>query len=137
FASEAEMPGGGYSGEILLREIFDHYRLPMTMSIVEGEVAQSGLYPEQAPRLEAIAREIFARPYVEVASHTYSHPFEWGRTVSADPYASDEPFHLPIPGYHIDLKREIGGSIDYINQRLSPDKPVSIVLWPGDCIAPP
>jgi len=142
FASRAEIPGGGFAGEVLLREIFDRYKLPMTMSVIEGEVARDGMYPKLSAELEPIARKIFARPYVEVASHTYSHPFEWGRTVSGaggGTHASegDEAFFLPIPGYKMDLRREIGGSIDYINRVLAPPgKPVSLMLWSGDCQPP-
>lgn len=143
FASRAEIPGGGYSGDVLLREIFDKYRLPMTMSVIEGEVGKSGMYPKLTPELEPIARKIFAQPYVEVASHTYSHPFQWARTVPGHEHDAriqegDEDFHLAIPGYKMDLNREIGGSIDYINKVLAPaDKPVKMLLWPGDCQAPP
>ena len=145
FASRAEIPGGGFSGEVLLREIFDRYRLPMTMSVIQGEVSRDGMYPKLSAELEPIARKIFARPYVEVASHTFSHPFEWGRTVPAQPAqadkaaagAGDEAYHLNIPGYTMDLKREIGGSIDYINRTLAPaGKPVSLLLWSGDCQPP-
>ncbi|WP_227461490.1 bifunctional glycoside hydrolase 114/ polysaccharide deacetylase family protein [Cupriavidus pauculus] len=141
FASKAEIPGGGYAGEVLLREIFDRYRLPMTMSVIEGEVGKAGMYPQLSAELEPIARKIFAQPYVEVASHTYSHPFEWQRTVAGKSDAKvvegDEDYHLRIPGYRMDLNREIGGSIDYINRVLSPNKPVKMLLWPGDCQAPP
>src|SRR3546814_6505229 len=38
-----------------------------------------------------LAREIFARPNVEPASHTYSHPFQWGFFRNYDP-ASEKPF---------------------------------------------
>ncbi|PVY77125.1 hypothetical protein C7414_10865 [Cupriavidus alkaliphilus] len=148
FASRAEIPGGGFSGEVLFREIFDRYRLPMTMSVIQGEVSRDGMYPKLAAELEPIARKIFAQPYVEVASHTFSHPFEWARTVPAQPAqpaqggnaaagAGDKPFHLNIPGYTMDLNREIGGSIDYINRSLAPaGKPVSLLLWSGDCQPP-
>ncbi|RZT36430.1 bifunctional glycoside hydrolase 114/ polysaccharide deacetylase family protein [Cupriavidus agavae] len=142
FASKAEIPGGGYSGEVLFREILDRYRLPTTMSVIEGETGKAGMYPKLSPELEPIARKIFAQPYIEVASHTYSHPFEWQRTVadqssSARTVEGDEDYHLKIPGYKMDLNREIGGSIDYINRVLSPNKPVKMLLWPGDCQAPP
>ncbi|MDF3839679.1 hypothetical protein P3W85_43100, partial [Cupriavidus basilensis] len=142
FASRAEIPGGGFSGEVLFREIWDHYRLPMTMSVIEGEVASDGMYPNLTAQLEPIARKIFAQPYVEVASHTFSHPFEWGRTVPGGTHSEnategDDDFHLAIPGYQLDLRREIGGSIDYINRTLAPaGKPVSMLLWSGDCQPP-
>lgn len=142
FASKAEIPGGGFAGDVLFREVFDRYRLPMTMSVIEGEVGKAGMYPKLSPELEPIARKIFAQPYVEVASHTYSHPFEWRKTVPGQQSDTkfnegDEDYHLKIPGYRMDLNREIGGSIDYINRVLSPNKPVKMLLWPGDCIAPP
>ncbi|MGT2493990.1 hypothetical protein ACU4GD_34560 [Cupriavidus basilensis] len=129
FASRAEIPGGGFSGEVLLARSSTATASPMTMSIIQGEVASDGMYPRLTAELEPIARKIFAQPYVEVASHTFSHPFEWGRTVpaatrpginngvaneGANEGAGD--FHLAIPGYRMDLRREIGGSIDYINR---------------------
>lgn len=145
FASRAEVPGGGFAGEVLLREIFDRYRLPMTMSVIEGETSPEGMYPKLSAALEPIARRIFARPYVEVASHTFSHPFVWARTGSTDRTATNgksvgeggEDYHLRIPGYVLDLDREIGGSIDYINRKLAPaGKPVRLLLWSGDCQVP-
>ncbi len=142
FASRAEIPGGGFSGEVLFREIFDRYRLPMTMSVIEGEVGASGMYPHLTQQLEPIARKIFAQPYVEVASHTYSHPFVWSRAlVGASAHAAEQAaareYYMPIPGYNVSLQREIQGSIDYINRVLAPaDKPVKMVLWPGDTQVP-
>lgn len=142
FASRAEIPGGGFSGEVLFREIFDRYRLPMTMSVIQGEVSPEGMYPNLSSQLEPIARKIFAQPYVEVASHTFSHPFTWARTAPGAHFTprdgeSEEDYHLRVPGYVMDLNREIGGSIDYINRKLAPaGKPVSLLLWSGDCQPP-
>ena len=40
---------------------------------------------------------------------------------------------LNVPGYTMDLRREIVGSSQYINERLAPpDKKVRILLWSGD-----
>ncbi|MDB1113845.1 PbsX family transcriptional regulator, partial [Pseudomonas extremaustralis] len=43
---------------------------------------------------------------------------------------------MAIPGYDkIDFRREIIGSRDYINQKLTtPEKPVKMVFWPGDAL---
>ncbi|GHD64112.1 bifunctional glycoside hydrolase 114/ polysaccharide deacetylase family protein [Jeongeupia chitinilytica] len=130
FVSRAELPGRPMSGTVMLNEVLKKYGLPATVSVIEGEVAPTGLYPKDAPAAEAIAREIFALPNVEIASHSYSHPFQWGKvnTDNADDY------HLEIPGYTIDLKREVFGSIDYINRRLAPPgKQTRVFLWTGDC----
>lgn len=137
FASLAERPGGLYAGEVLRDEVLKRYRLPTTMSIIEGEVGPSGLYPAISPRLEAVARDIYALPSVEVASHTYSHPFIW-RQAEAGTATKDGEYNLPIKGYRFSTEREIAGSADYINRNLAPaGKPVKILLWPGDCVATP
>lgn len=94
FASRAEFPGPEYSGEVLMQEVWERYGIPTTLSVIEGEVGPSGLYPKLTPRLEAIARKMFALPYVELGTHTYSHPFKWGRTVPGAPAQAGGRFRL-------------------------------------------
>lgn len=135
FVSRAERRGNPYAGQVVLDEILTEYELPHTVSVVEAEVGPAGLYPDQSPALERIAREIFRLPNVEVASHTYSHPFFWADAEAGktEPHGI-EPVHLRIPGYKFSLERDIAGSIDYVNTRLAPpDKKVKVLLWPGDC----
>ncbi|WP_394836733.1 endo alpha-1,4 polygalactosaminidase [Pendulispora rubella] len=136
FPSLAERHGYPYAGQVVLDELLRAYpQLPHTVSVVEGEVGPAGRYPEKSPALERIAREIFRLPNVELASHTYSHPFFWADAEAGktEPHGL-EPVHLPIPGYKFSLQRDIAGSVDYINKRLAPpDKKVKVVLWPGDC----
>jgi polysaccharide biosynthesis protein PelA len=142
FASRTEFPGPDYSGEALYRQIFTRYRVPMTLSVIEGEVGPAGIYPQISPRLEQIARKIFALPYVEIGTHTYSHPFDW-RAVDAktgeriDQGGGDTAFSLVIPNYNFNIDREISGSIDYINSRLAPPgKSTASLQWPGNCMPP-
>jgi peptidoglycan/xylan/chitin deacetylase (PgdA/CDA1 family) len=136
FPSLAERPGSPIAGRVLLEDVIEKYRLPTTMSVIEGEVAPHGLYPKLAAEMEGVARRIFALPYVEIASHTYTHPFEWHRaeaTRTGKGKIEDEAYHLQIPGYKFDLTREITGSIAYIRERLAPPgKPANIILWSGD-----
>jgi hypothetical protein len=142
FASRAEFPGPDYSGQALYNRIWTRYPIPTTLSVIEGEVGPDGLYPKISPRLEQIARQMFALPYVEIGTHTYSHPFAWeevdvntGRHV--DRGGSDAAFSLDIPGYRFNLDREIAGSIDYIDRRLAPPgKRVDVLQWSGDCMPP-
>ncbi len=138
FPSHAEVRGTPYSG----RQVLDDYIRPnpflTSVSIIEGEVGPKGMSPFLAKELEPIAQEIFADPKVEVASHTYSHPFY----MQPDKARQDEDFHaeyglrLNIPGYKtLDYKREIFGSRDYINSRLTTaKKPVKMIFWPGDAL---
>ncbi|WP_311221759.1 MULTISPECIES: bifunctional glycoside hydrolase 114/ polysaccharide deacetylase family protein [unclassified Acidovorax] len=135
FPSRAELPGSPIAARVLLKEIFEKYRVPQTMSVIEAEVAPHGLHPEMSAELEDIARRMFRLPHVEVASHTYSHPFLWDRTVKHGVFddSGEAAINLNLPGYTMDLRREIVGSSDYINRRLAPaGKPVKILLWSGD-----
>lgn len=136
FASGAERFGAPPSGQVLRDELLKKYPLPTTMSVIEGEIGENGLYPAKSAQLEGIARDIFALPWVEAASHSYSHPFHWGKAESN--LDNGESYHLAIPGYAYNVNREIGGSLDYINQRLTPkDKPAKVFLWTGNCVATP
>ncbi len=122
-------------GEIVRDEILERFRLPHTVSVIEGEVAPWGLYPERAERLEEVAMSIFALPNVEPASHSFSHPYYWKALIYGPAEAREAGYNLPIPGYRFSLERDIEGSIRYINERLAPgDKPVRAFLWTGDCL---
>ena len=137
FPSRAERPGGPFAAQVLLEEILARYRIPHTVSVIEGEVAARGLYPAQSSALEAIARRIFALPHVEIASHSLSHPFRWQALAAVRPgvIATDEyQYSLKLPGYAYDVRAEIGGSVKYIDETLAPaGKRTRIFLWTGDC----
>jgi hypothetical protein len=131
YPSRAEFPGTPFAGEVLLREVLERYRVPTTMSVIQGEISATGLHASLAPALEEIARKTFALPHVELASHSYSHPFRW-RAAQSQPL--ERGFSLAIPNYAFDLDAEIDGSIKYIESRLAPSgKRVRVFLWTGDC----
>ena len=71
YPSRAELPGTPLAGEALLTQVLQRYRLPTTMSVIEGEVAPDGLYPALSAEMEAIARRTFALPYIETVSYTH------------------------------------------------------------------
>ncbi len=130
FPSRAEFPGSPYASEVLLQDVFRKYALPTTMSVIQGEIAPDGLYPKQSAALEAIARRMYALPYIEAASHTYSHPFVWDKSERGEGGGS---YHLDIPGYRFSLEKEVVGSIRYINENLLPaGKQANILFWSGD-----
>ncbi len=126
-------PNVEYAGEMLLNDILQRYPIPTTVSIIEGEIGGTGLYPKISRRLEHAAKQIFALPHVEIASHSFSHPFAWQ---AAYTQGVKQP-HLPIPGYAFtpnELSREIEGSVNYIDQNLAPPKKsTKVFLWTGDC----
>jgi peptidoglycan/xylan/chitin deacetylase (PgdA/CDA1 family) len=131
FASKSEFPGAPYAAEVMHQRILEKYRIPATVSVIQGEIAPDGLYPARSAALEQIARSMFALPHVEIASHTYSHPFSWRLATGK---SGEEGYHLKLPNYSFDLKKEISGSIAYIESRLAPPgKKVRSFLWTGDC----
>ena len=133
FVSRAKFPGTPMAAEVMLKRLIEHYQLPITVSVIEGEVGPKGLYPKDSAAAEALARKIFAKPYVEVASHSFSHPFFWNEV--ADSTILDYGYHLPIKNYQLSIEREIVGSIQYINEKLTtPEKPVVLMLWTGDAM---
>ncbi|SNS52629.1 hypothetical protein SAMN05216255_2466 [Pseudomonas segetis] len=138
FVSRAEVPGSPYAGTEVLNSFIKPHDFLTSVSVIEGEVGPKGMYPHLSRELEPIARKIFAEDKVEVATHTFSHPFFW-RPEEASQGEGFDPeygFMMQIPGYKkIDFKREVIGSTDYINQRLTtPDKPVKMIFWSGDAI---
>ena len=134
FLNRAEMPGTPYAATVIKNKILKKYlNYPHTVSIIEGEIAKTGLYPEQSADLEKIARKIFSLPNVEAATHTFSHPFKW--LDIKENQNSGDGYNLPIKNYRFSFKREILGSIDYINKNLLPDnKKARIVLWTGESL---
>jgi polysaccharide biosynthesis protein PelA len=138
FPSMVEMPGPQrFSGQLIRKEFLERYPFPTTVSIIEGDTSAEGMYPQLSAKLEQVAREIFALPNVELASHAFSHPFDWGRAARGETMekGSRDPVHYAIPGYKYSAAREVGGSIKYINERLAPpNKPARVFLWSGSAL---
>ena len=109
FNNITEIDYSSLSAEVFLQRFIRRYDLPFTISIVVNDIDPAGLGGERQLR---VAREIFAQPNVEPASHTYTHPFDWSKPV--------------------DLDHEIDDSILFLNERIaSPDKPIKLLLWSG------
>lgn len=147
FLSRGEFAGATerFASQILLDEVLSRYPLPMSMSIIEAELTE--LNSQARPQLEAIARRMFALPNIELASHTYTHPYFWShlhpQTGEKLPAEQLGDWYTPgqdaliVPGYEFDIDREIAGSIDYINRELAPPgKQVRTIFWTGDAIPP-
>lgn len=122
--------------EIIRDEIIKRYQIPHTVSIIEGEIAPYGLYPDKSEKLEEIAKSIFQLENVEPASHSFSHPYRWQKLENPKlPEEATETYNLNIKGYKFDLEREISGSVEYINRKLlTTGERVKMFLWTGDCV---
>lgn len=78
-------------------------------------------------RLLATAKKIAALPNIQLASHTYHHPYKW-----KDPNRTSAFKRTPF-----DYVFEIKGSIDFINKYIAPKgKQVEVLYWSGDTNPP-
>jgi len=123
--SATQIKANTICGEIIRDKIIKKYKWPISVSVVVSEV-------ENNQKSIKIARSIFQIPWVEAASHSYSHPFYWAENYdNQDRYANP---HLAIAGYTFDIKEEIVGSVKYINDTLLPaSKRVKQFFWTGNC----
>jgi hypothetical protein len=79
--------GTPYAGKQVLDDFIRPNPFLTSVSIVEGEISPRGMFPFLARELEPIARELFANPKVEVATHTLAIRFscsrKWRRNAKA------------------------------------------------------
>jgi hypothetical protein len=137
FVSRAERPGSPFAGEVLLTDVLQQRRIPHTVSVIQGEIAGNGMFAQLAPTLEDIARRIFAQPHVEIASHSFSHPYSWRKLAQGTREGAGDarPLNLMLPGYEFNLQAEVPGSVQYIDTKLAPaGKRTRVFLWTGDTV---
>lgn len=144
---------GQPAAEVILTQVLDRFHLPVTASVIASGFVEPGRYPPaQVAKLRPIARRIFSLPWVQIGTHTYSHPFDWpalerdpglsaglhmksaagGYVRDSDP-ALKYGVNLPVPGYRFSAKMEVTGSADIIDRTLAPaGKRVRVIQWSGD-----
>ncbi|MDH4944742.1 endo alpha-1,4 polygalactosaminidase [Sulfurimonas sp. C5] len=124
---------GEFSGDVILNQILKKYQIPHSVSIIGAEVDPNGLFPELSPQLLKITKKIFALKNVEPASHTFTHPFFWGKIVD-DNLAPE--YRLKVPNYQFSLNRELKVTLDNINEKYLPKNKLpkaNTIFWSGDC----
>ncbi|NLI09798.1 MAG: hypothetical protein GX447_03455 [Elusimicrobia bacterium] len=138
FSSFSEIKKGYYNAEILKKEILEKYPIPHSVSIIRGEIESPSLDEKQKERLKKSALEIFSLPWVEMANHSFSHPFKWVNLSSAGEYDNIEQLYsLNIPGYSFNINEEILGTKKWLEKEFSlSGKKNEIFFWTGDCVAP-
>ena len=137
-----DQPGSPLACEVLVTEFLEKYKVPTLASVIIGEISHEGLYPELADTSQKWAKRMYALPWVEVGSHTWSHPFNWveaskthslGKPSKALPYGN----YLPLPNYTFSTKSNVIEAAQYIDDKLCPPgKKCDMILWPGDCNPP-
>jgi hypothetical protein len=137
FASLSQFKGHPLCAELVRDRILKVFPFPITVSIIESEIrGESAGVSKEPSFVQDVAREIFALPNVQAASHSYSHPYIW-EPLDPNPGRYEEPClamktEPKFPA--LDLAREIPGSVKYINETLlSPGKRCELFLWSGNC----
>ena len=130
--SWAEVPGRKLGAELIHEDILMRYNMPHSISIVEAEMTSIEAYSDRRSRMFEVARRIFAMPSVEIATHTFSHPYAWEKVGT---YPGSGKYNLDVGNYQFSAEREIGGSAKFINENLAPsDKATNLMLWSGNAL---
>ena len=121
-----------FSGDMILDKILKPYKIPHSVSLIGAEIYADGLYPEISEKLLAISKKMYELENVEGATHTFTHPFIWGKIKDGN---LDEEFRLKVKDYKFNIYKELKGGLDYINANLqSKDKrAANSIFWSGDC----
>jgi hypothetical protein len=130
--NRAEFNPGLLAGDVIVEEILKPYKVPHSISFIGAEINPEGLYPDLSPRLLEIVKKTYALENVEAATHTYTHPFYWGKIEDA---TLDASYRLDVKGYSFSYEREILGSLEEINTKFLPSKKehAKTIYWSGMC----
>ncbi len=121
------------SGDVILEDILKVYSVPHSISIIGAEVSPNGLFPQYSKRSMKIAKDMYALENVEAATHTFTHPFIWGKIENNK---LDEKYRLKPKNYEFSLESELSEPLKVINEQLiekDSDKNAQCVFWSGDC----
>jgi len=121
-----------FSGDTILNKILKVYKIPHSVSLIGAEVFSNGLYPEFSKEVLKISRKMYALDNVEAASHTFTHPFFWGKIENGK---LSEKYRLKPKKYTFSLYNELSANLNSIN-KLVPQgikRKATTVFWSGDC----
>jgi len=121
-----------FAGKMILEKILKVYEIPHSISLIGAEVFKDGLYPQFSSEALKVARDIYTLDNVEPATHTFTHPFFWGKIHNGK---LDEKYRLKPKNYEFSLHKELVGTLGSINELLPKEtsKKAQTVFWSGDC----
>ncbi|PCJ21467.1 MAG: hypothetical protein COB02_02425 [Candidatus Cloacimonadota bacterium] len=137
--SLSEISAGKSCGQVAIKKIFKKYKLKTGVSFIANEIDDN--FQGNAISQQVVS-DTFALPYIEPASHTYSHPFSWKKGIvafSIDKNATDTLWDGIIKakqevGGILNLDFEIKKSIEYLSQFLPKGKKLDVIYYSGDCV---
>ncbi len=138
--SLSEVILGKTCGEVWYEKIGKGFpKLKTGVSFIAGDID-----PRYAgsKRSQKVAREIYALPNVEPASHTYTHPLSWSKAIVVYEKKGEKEQGaiyehikaLRAKGGKLNHYFEIVGSIKYLDRFTPPGKKVKVLYWSGDCM---
>ncbi len=131
FESISTVKPGAPCARVLLEDVIDRYRLPVTVSVIIAGLTDDLQVAAPTPHME-LAREIFARPYVEPASHAVLHPLHWRRPLGPHTAPRTVVWYPRLDNYEYSPVNEVRESIRFINERLLPaGRRCALMLWTG------
>ena len=106
------------SSEVIYDEIFKQYKIQISVSVIIAEMDTKDYGKKESIK---IAQKIFKLPYIEPASHTFTHPLSWNQVPTHEEfktYRGDEQKYdskpivaYPIKNMGLNYEREVKGSI--------------------------
>jgi len=130
--SWAETSERKLGAEMIEESILQRFKMPHSISIVEAEMTSMDAYNDRRERMFDVARRIFAMPSVEIATHTFSHPFKWDLVGK---WPRSGKYNIDVGDYRYSPEREIAGSARFIDENLAPaNKKTELMLWSGNAL---
>lgn len=130
FRSTYEPDPSIIAAEKIEADLLKAYPYLFTAGVIVDDVSGSFF---GGPRMQRVARDIFALDNVEIASHGWFHPFGWRGKLLELPEGLPPNFLETNQTRETTLDREIPNSIKYINSTLAPPgKSVRVFLWSGE-----
>ncbi|MFZ5842395.1 MAG: endo alpha-1,4 polygalactosaminidase [Pseudomonadota bacterium] len=109
--------------------------LPATLALIEAEFDTPSLADDERRARRRALDPLLALPQLELASHTYSHPYYWPVFDGERDYAAPaHRYSVSLPQYAAELQREIAAPFDWLrglrhdNSALQPP----LLIWSGD-----
>ncbi len=136
FESASTVHPGQDSARVMLDELLAPHKLPWTVSVIVRSLTTDYKVAEATPGM-LLAREIFALPHVEPASHGVLHPLRWDVPLNDRTPPRTAVWYPALRNYEYNATSEVTESIRFVHERLLPEgRRCAMMLWTGSTNAP-
>lgn len=132
FNGVSEVDKNASCGMLICEKIIRKYPLPVSVSFITSQLDKKYLGEKRS--METFTC-LASQENVELASHTFSHPFVWSKEQQNEFKDTYKFYGLPIENYTFNPKVEIQGSLEYISKLAAPfGKKADMIFWSGNCL---